>query len=108
MTTSLLIKIFSRLKHYVITSYSIHYTKLYEPVDRNLYEVLEQETQGIGTLPESLEKAIEYAKSSSFIKENLNDRILNSFITEKESECINYQKAIDKNNFEFVEYFLNY
>lgn len=85
-----------------------NHLELPQPVDRNLYEVLEQETQGIGTLPESLEKAIEYAKSSSFIKENLNDRILNSFITEKESECINYQKAIDKNNFEFVEYFLNY
>ena len=49
-----------------------------EPMNRNLYEMIPSETGEIGTLPESLEEALELAEQSEIVKRILSPAILRS------------------------------
>jgi len=78
--------------------------ELAEPVERNVYEMSEEERKeiGIGTLPASLHEAIELAESSEIVKKTLGDHIFEKLIENKKMEWDNYRIQITK--YELDEY----
>lgn len=78
------------------------------PVDRNIYEMSDDQRrrEGIGSLPESLEKAIELLEKSSFMKGVLGDHIFEKFIMAKKEEWYTYSKRISQ--WELDQYLVKY
>jgi glutamine synthetase len=62
--------------------------KLREPIERNLYEMSEEERikEGIETLPESLYEAITLTEKSELIRKTLGDHIFYKLIENKKIE----------------------
>lgn len=67
-----------------------------EPVERNVYEMTEEERKklGIGSLPGSLIEAVEIAEKSKLVKETLGDHVFENFIKNKKIEWDNYRIQI--------------
>jgi glutamine synthetase len=78
--------------------------ELREPVERNVYEMTEEERrkEGIGTLPESLLGAIQLAEQSELVRKTLGDHIFFSLIENKKIEWERYR--IQVTNYELDEY----
>ena len=57
------------------------------------------------TLPMSLKEAIELAKNSSFVRENIPKKHLDYFIESKEKELKEYEECVDKDKFFEKRYF---
>lgn len=60
---------------------------------------------GLEALPESLEKAIEAAENSEFLRERLPEDLLEHVLTVKKQEAKEYMNCDDKEMFETVRYF---
>lgn len=67
-----------------------------EPVDRNIYELsqAEREAMGISSLPDSLEKALDYLEQDEVIKEALGEHITQRFISAKRLEYKEYAMTV--------------
>ncbi len=76
--------------------------------DRNIYEMSDElrKIEGIGSLPDNLEKAIELLEKSSFMKEVLGDHIFNKFVFAKKEEWDAYRKRISQ--WELEQYLVKY
>ncbi len=79
--------------------------KLCPPSNFNAYTATISQLEAIKKLPETLNEALIAAGSSEFIKENLPERTLNTFLAVKQREWEGYQKATDKERFERETYF---
>ena len=77
---------------------------LRDPVDRNVYEMTEDERkkEGIGILPASLYEAIRLAEDSKLVRKTLGDHIFFSLIENKKIEWEKYRSQITK--YELDEY----
>jgi len=66
------------------------------PVERNVYEMTdeEREKEGIGSLPENLFEAIEFAEKSDLLREALGDHVFDKFIENKKIEWNNYRTQV--------------
>lgn len=69
-----------------------------EPVYKNIYAMTarERQAQQIGTLPQSLEEALDALKACVVVQEALGDHILNRFIEAKEIEWERYRTQVHK------------
>jgi glutamine synthetase len=78
--------------------------ELAEPVERNVYEMSEEERKeiGINTLPASLYEAIELTESSEIVKKALGEHIFEKLIENKKLEWEKYRIQITK--YELDEY----
>lgn len=78
--------------------------ELREPVDRNVYEMTEEERkrEGIGVLPESLYEAIQLAEESELVRKTLGDHIFFSLIENKKIEWEKYRSQVT--NYELEKY----
>ena len=66
------------------------------PVEENVYEMTEEERKkrGIGTLPASLQEAIELTEKSEIVREALGDHLFDAFIKDKKIEWEQYQTQV--------------
>jgi len=78
--------------------------KLREPVERNVYEMTEEEREkeGIGTLPASLYEAIQLTEKSELVRKTLGDHIFFKLIENKKIEWERYR--IQVTSYELNEY----
>ena len=69
---------------------------LREPVERNNYQMSEEERQalGIGSLPGDLWEAIKVSEKSALVKEALGEHVFQKFITNKKIEWENYRAQV--------------
>jgi glutamine synthetase len=67
-----------------------------DPIEENVYEMTAEERakRGIGTLPGSLDEAIELAEKSSLVREALGEHTFNSFIENKKKEWDDYRTKV--------------
>jgi glutamine synthetase len=67
-----------------------------EPIEENVYEMTEEERQkrGIGTLPASLNEAIELTEKSELVRKALGDHVFNAFIANKKIEWDHYRAQV--------------
>jgi glutamine synthetase len=67
-----------------------------EPVEENVYEMTEKERErrGIGSLPGSLEEAVQLTKNSKLVREALGEHVFNAFIENKKIECYDYRVQV--------------
>jgi glutamine synthetase len=67
-----------------------------EPVDRNVYEMSEEEREalGIGCLPPDLHEAITLAKNSELVRKALGDHVFDKFIENKQLEWDSYRAQV--------------
>jgi glutamine synthetase len=67
-----------------------------EPVDRNIYEMTEEERQaaGIGSLPADLHEAILLAEGSELVRKALGDHVFEKFIENKKLEWDSYRAQV--------------
>lgn len=79
--------------------------KLMEPLNINLYEADEEILKNYEIIPDSLEKAIECAMSGNFVARYLPQKTLKKFFSAKTDECIQYELAENKEDFEHRTYF---
>jgi glutamine synthetase len=70
--------------------------ELREPIERNIYEMGEDERRklGIESLPEDLWEAIRFAEKSELLHECLGDHVFNSLITDKKIEWEKYRAVV--------------
>jgi len=76
-----------------------------ESINADLYAADENITGRLPSLPENLEKALKLAETSDFIKNVLNEQILESFIRLKHIELQAFDKAADKKAYFLENYF---
>lgn len=78
--------------------------ELPEPVERNVYEMTEEERKelGIGSLPASLFEAIELAEGSELVRKTLGEHIFTKLIENKKIEWQRYRAQVT--NYELKEY----
>ncbi|MDD4859504.1 MAG: type I glutamate--ammonia ligase [Dehalococcoidales bacterium] len=64
-----------------------------EPVEENVYEMTPEirKKRGIGTLPASLEEAVQLTEKSKLVRKALGDHVFDAFIANKKIECDNYR-----------------
>jgi len=76
-----------------------------EPVEENVYEMSaeERERRGIGTLPASLEEAIQLTEKSEVVRKALGDHVFGAFIENKKIECDMYRTQVTE--YEMKRYF---
>jgi glutamine synthetase len=65
-------------------------------VEANVYEMTEEERKerGIGTLPGSLDEAIQLTKKSELVRNALGDHVFEAFIKNKTIEWDQYRKQV--------------
>lgn len=78
---------------------------LQDSINVDLYNADKSITDSLVRLPESLNEALNLVKESDFIKNTLNEEIINSFVNLKTTELQAYNKADDKNEYFFSTYF---
>ena len=78
--------------------------KLGSPIERNVYEISEEERKslGIGTLPGSLQEAIQYAENSEVVRKALGDVLFEKLIADKKIEWDQYRTQVT--NYELDRY----
>jgi len=67
-----------------------------EPVEENVYEMTDEEKKerGIGTLPGSLDEAIQLTEKSELVRNALGDHVFEAFIKNKTIEWDQYRKQV--------------
>lgn len=75
------------------------------PVNADLYTAGKDITSKLDSLPESLDKAIELAEGSEFVKSVVGEEFLSKFIKAKKSEAAAFNSADDKLEFYKKRYF---
>ena len=67
-----------------------------EPVAENVYEMTEvdRKERGIGTLPGSLDEAIQLTEKSDLVRKTLGDHVFEAFIKNKKIEWDQYRKQV--------------
>jgi len=78
---------------------------LQPPVDADLYTADEAVTNNLTPIPSNMYKAIELAKSSSFIRDTIGEEILSKYLALKQEEADEFSKAGDKEAFFRKRYF---
>ncbi|NLO97629.1 MAG: glutamine synthetase [Peptococcaceae bacterium] len=74
-------------------------------IDENIYEVDAEKLAELEPIPENLGRAIELARSSSFIQTVLPQKTIDKFLNIKQAEWDRYKQAKDKDQFEREVYF---
>ncbi len=74
-------------------------------VNADLYKANDSITSNLALLPDSLDKAIELAKNSSFIKRVIGEEMLSKYLDMKIEEAADFSAAEDKNSFYLERYF---
>jgi len=66
------------------------------PIEENVYEMSEKErkAKGIGTLPSSLDDAIQLTEKSAIVREALGEHVFKAFIENKKIEWDNYRTQV--------------
>lgn len=79
-----------------------------EPSDKNIFKMTPEEriAEGIGSLPGSLEEALNELSQSEFVKNVLGDHIFNKYIEAKSEECEDYNTKVSQ--WEIDSYLLKY
>ena len=75
------------------------------PVDVDLYKADESITDRLVSLPNSLDKAIELAENSNFIRDIIDDETLSKYLAIKKEEATESSAAEDKDHFYTERYF---
>ena len=75
------------------------------PCDINLYEAPYSVTREYDTLPVNLKQAVKAARESSFVRQVLPEKIVNSYLNAKASEWERYSAAQDKSSMTDSMYF---
>jgi len=67
-----------------------------DPIEENVYEMSEEERneRGIGTLPASLQEAIQLAEKSEVVRKALGDHVFHAFIENKKIEWGRYRAQV--------------
>jgi len=67
-----------------------------DPIEENVYEMTEEERQkrGIGTLPASLQEAIQLTEKSELVRKALGDHVFHAFIENKKIEWNQYRTQV--------------
>ncbi|MFC1974055.1 glutamine synthetase family protein [Chloroflexota bacterium] len=75
-----------------------------DPVEENVYEMTEEERKrrGIGTLPASLQEALQLTENSELVHRALGEHVFNAFIKNKKIECDQYRAQVS--NYEIERY----
>jgi len=75
-----------------------------EPVEANVYEMTDEERKkrGIGTLPGSLDEAVQLTEKSELVRKALGDHVFEAFIKNKKIEWDQYRKQVT--NYEIMKY----
>jgi glutamine synthetase len=75
-----------------------------EPVEENVYEMSDEERKkrGIGTLPGSLDEAVQLTEKSELVRKALGDHVFEAFIKNKKIEWDQYRKQVT--NYEITKY----
>jgi glutamine synthetase len=70
--------------------------ELPEPIERNLYDLTEEERQGMGVqhLPESLGEAIEEMAGSTLVREAIGEHIFERYVALKREEWLDYRTQV--------------
>lgn len=76
-----------------------------EAVNADLYSAEKSITASLETLPESLDKAIELAENSDFVKKVVGEGLLSKYLAEKKKEAQEYNLAENKADFYTERYF---
>jgi glutamine synthetase len=68
------------------------------PIEENVYEMTEEErkNRGIGTLPGSLEQAVELLETSEVVRKALGEHVFNAFIENKKIEWNLYKAQVSE------------
>ena len=74
-------------------------------VNVDLYKANESITNELMSLPDSLDRAIEIAESSEFVKSVIGEEMLFKYIAIKKEEAASYHEAEDKEKFYKDRYF---
>ena len=75
------------------------------PVNTNLYTIDEDTAKSLTILPDTLDKAIELAQNSNFIKTVIGEELLSKYLTIKKNEFIEFSSSDNKNSFFREKYF---
>lgn len=81
--------------------------ELRDPIEDTLSRSPVAMLENLDALPSSLSEAVEIAGKSDFIKKYLPEVAINSFLSEKRAENMQYLQADDKHRFEELKYFEN-
>jgi glutamine synthetase len=75
-----------------------------DPVEANVYEMTgeERKQRGIGTLPGSLDEAIQLTEKSELVRNALGDHVFEAFVKNKTIEWDQYRKQVT--NYEITKY----
>ncbi len=79
--------------------------ELTPPVDENLFDLTENKTSKLSSLPMSLNEAITHAQNSEFIKEHVDEQLLSKYFDVKKLEFEDFDKAINKQQYHIETYF---
>ncbi|MFA9424276.1 MAG: type I glutamate--ammonia ligase, partial [Sedimentibacter sp.] len=79
--------------------------ELKSPANLNLYQADEETLKLYDTIPDTLEKAIDFANNSDFVAKYFPKRTLEKFLAAKSEECNQLKKAKNKEEFEHDAYF---
>ena len=79
--------------------------KLPPAVDMDLYRIDESIAKELRVLPNNLEKAIELAENSRFVKSVIGEEMARKYIEIKKEEALLFAEANDKDNFYKERYF---
>jgi len=74
-------------------------------IDVDLYKADESIIRNLVLLPDTLDKAIELAKNSNFIRNVIGDELLLKYLSIKEEEASEAEQARDKDDFYREKYF---
>ena len=75
------------------------------PIDLDLYKADESIMRNLVLLPDTLDKAMELAKNSNFIRNVIGDELLLKYLSIKEEEASEAEQARDKDDFYREKYF---
>ncbi len=75
------------------------------PIDENLFCLTEDKEDELSSLPMSLDKAVEHAQNSEFVKEHVSEQLLLKYIEVKTAEYKAYKKEADKQKYYIETYF---
>lgn len=76
-------------------------------IDADLYNADESITNSLTLLPENMNKAIELAKNSSFIRNTIGDEMMSKYLALKTDEAAAFAEAENRENFYIKRYFNN-
>lgn len=82
-----------------------HSLPVRNPIEQTLYKAPCGITDGLASLPNSLYEAVEIGASSVFVRSVLPEYAVETYVAEKQKECMSYLQSDDKTEYELEKYF---